>query len=116
MHALNAADGSILWEKPQNPSEQPNHSFGATSLGGPNSLGHRVVFSGLLIVGPVPTINLFVPPALNAFDAADGTLLATLPMPGSVNSAATPVGKMLFITSGNSFDGTGGVVRAFKLP
>jgi outer membrane protein assembly factor BamB len=108
MHALNAADGRILWQKPQ------NHSFGATSLGGANTLGHRVVFSGL--VGPVPTLGLFVPSGLNAFDAADGTLLATLPMPGSVNSAATPVGKMLFVTSGNSFDGKGGVVRAFKLP
>jgi outer membrane protein assembly factor BamB len=114
MHALNAADGSILWEKPQNPGEKPNHSFGATSLGGANSLGRRVVFSGL--VGPVPTLGLFVPSGLNAFDAADGTLLATLPMPGSVNSAATPVGNMLFVTSGNSYDGKGGVVRAFKLP
>ena len=108
MHALNAADGSILWQQSQ------NHSFGATSLGGANSLGHRVVFSGL--VGPVPTLGLKVPSGVNAFDAADGTLLATLPMPGSVNSAATPVGEMLFVTSGNTYDGTGGVVRAFKLP
>ena len=109
MHALNVdpsipADHRILWEQSE------NHSFGATSLGGANSLGHRVVFSGL--VGPVPIIE---PPALKAYDAADGTLLATLPMPGSVNSAATPVGDMLFVTSGNSFDGKGGVVRAFKL-
>jgi outer membrane protein assembly factor BamB len=114
MHALIAdpfippEEHRILWERSE------NHSFGATSLGGANSLGDRVVFSGL--VGPVPTVGLFVPSRLNAFDAADGTLLATLPMPGSVNSAATPVGNMLFVTSGNSFDGKGGVVRAFKLP
>jgi outer membrane protein assembly factor BamB len=118
MHALNVdpdpsipPDKRILWQRSE------NHSFGATSLGGADpkgKKGNRVVFSGL--VGPVPTLGLFVPSGVNAFDAADGTLLATLPMPGSVNSAATPVGDMLFVTSGNSFDGTGGVVRAFKLP
>ncbi len=107
MHALNAdpsipPEHRILWE------QSGNHSFGATSL------SNGVVFSGL--VGPVPTLGLFVPSGLNAFNAADGTLLATLPMPGSVNSAATPVGNMLFVTSGNTFDGKGGVVRAFKLP
>jgi hypothetical protein len=104
MHALNVdpsipPDHRILWEQSQ------NHSFGATTL------SDGVVFSGS--VGPIPIIE---PPALKAYDAADGTLLATLPMPGSVNSAATPVGNMLFVTSGNSFDGKGGVVRAFKLP
>jgi outer membrane protein assembly factor BamB len=118
MHALNAdpdpsipPDHRILWERSE------NHSFGATSLGGADPKGNRVVFSGL--VGPVPTLGLKVPSGVNAFDAADGTLLATpvtlLPMPGSVNSAATPVGDMLFVTSGNTYDGTGGVVRAFKL-
>jgi outer membrane protein assembly factor BamB len=109
IHALNAAlnpvNGRILWERP--PPPPPNHSFGATSL------ADGVVFSGL--VGPVPPI-LNVPPAVNAYDARNGTLLATFPMPGQVNSAATPVGKMLFVTSGNSFDGNGSGVHAFTLP
>jgi outer membrane protein assembly factor BamB len=111
MHALNAADGSILWEQPKSssPSAQPqNNSLGATSL------GDGVVFSGL--VGPFPAIGLTEPAALHAFDAENGTLLATFPMPGAVNSAATPVGNMLFVTSGNSTDGTGGGVHAFALP
>ncbi len=95
MHALNALDGRLLWQQPQ------NHSFGATTL------ADDVVFSGVVgIFGSV----------LNAYDARDGRLLAALPMPGAVNSAAIPAGKMLFVTSGNSFDGLGGVVRAFTLP
>jgi outer membrane protein assembly factor BamB len=113
MHALNpnsAVDDGVLWQKTM------NHSFGATSLGGASPQGprqgHRVVFSGL--VG----VNATEVPALKIYDAQSqtGDLLLTLPMPGSVNSAATPVGNMLFVTSGNSFDGKGGVVRAFKLP
>jgi len=98
IHALNAANGGIRWE------ERQNHSFGATSL------SDGVVFSGL--VG-IPIIQ---PPALKAYDARSGALLHTFHMPGSVNSAATPVGKMLFVTSGNSVDGKGGGVQAFTLP
>src|SRR5208337_4853661 len=84
MHALNAVDGGILWE------QGFNHSFAATSL------ADGVVFSGLVGIEP---------PALNAYNARSGHLLASFSMPGSVNSAATPVGKMLFVTSGNSSDG-----------
>ncbi|MGB6177491.1 MAG: PQQ-binding-like beta-propeller repeat protein [Methylocella sp.] len=98
IHALNADNGSIRWE------ERQNHSFAATSL------SDGVVFSGL--VGPIPIIE---PPALKAYDARSGALLKTFPMAGSVNSAATPVGKMLFVTSGNSFDGKGSGVHAFTL-
>lgn len=98
IHALDAA-GHIFWEG------NLNHSFGATSL------GNGVVFSGLVGAGVPPG-----PPALNAYDAGNGKLLAPFPMPGSVNSAATPVGDMLFVTSGNSFDGSGSGVHAFTLP
>jgi len=111
MHALNAADGGILWEQLR------NHSFGATSLGGANPQGHRVVFSGLVGVSAQEV------PALKIYDAQSktGDLLKTLLMPvlpgtGSINSAATPVGNMLFVTSGNSFDGKGSGVIAFTLP
>jgi outer membrane protein assembly factor BamB len=110
MHALNAADGGILWERSM------NHSFGATSLGGANPQGHRVVFSGLVGVSAQEV------PALKIYDAQSktGDLLKTLLMPvlpgtGSINSAATPVGNMLFVTSGNSFDGKGSGVHAFTL-
>ena len=95
---LNTAGGSILWEGIF------NQSFGATSL------SNGVVFSGL--VG-IPSL---IQPALNAYHARYGWLLNRFLMPGSVNSAATPVGKMLFVTSGNSVDGKGGGVHAFTLP
>jgi len=36
--------------------------------------------------------------------------------PGMVNSAAIPIGRMLFFGSGNYFDGTGGGVHAYVLP
>ena len=104
MHALNlfplnAAGSHILWER------LLNQSFGATSL------SNGVVFSGL--VG-IPSL---IQPALKAYDARTGRLLKVFSMRGqmrgSINSAATPVGKMLFVTSGNSTDGTGGGVHAF---
>jgi hypothetical protein len=37
-------------------------------------------------------------------------------MEGSVNSAATPLGKQLFVTSGTSVDGSHSGVFAFTLP
>jgi hypothetical protein len=37
-------------------------------------------------------------------------------MKGSVNSAATPLGKMLFVTAGTSIDGSDSGVFAFALP
>jgi hypothetical protein len=107
MHALNALNGSILWQK------DSNHSFGATSL------ADGVVFSGLVGIGPADPTEV---PALKAYNAQTGELLKTFFMPvpvpgtGSINSAATPVGRMLFVTSGNSFDGKGSGVHAFTLP
>jgi outer membrane protein assembly factor BamB len=109
VHALNAAPSvpsnqRILWE------QSKNQSFGATSL------GNGVVFSGFIGIPPgfdgIPPVG----PALNAYDAGKGTLLATFPLPGSVNSAATPVGNMLFVTTGNVIDGSGRGVHAFALP
>jgi outer membrane protein assembly factor BamB len=103
MHALNlfplnAAGGSILWQR------LFNQSFGATSL------SNGVVFSGGVGIPSVRQAEL------KAYDARYGWLLKTFLMPGSVNSAAVPVGRMLFVTSGNSTDGTGGGVHAFVLP
>ncbi|HEY2527193.1 MAG TPA: PQQ-binding-like beta-propeller repeat protein, partial [Xanthobacteraceae bacterium] len=95
MHALAVQDGTILWEQMQ------NHSVA------PTSTANGVVFSGLI------GIEGF---GLNAYDAATGRLLVRLPMNGSVNSAATPVGKHLFVTAGTSVDGTGSGIFAFALP
>lgn len=96
IHALNTTHGRILWEK------NSNQSFA------PTSLADGVVFSGLL--------GLLGPPALNVYHSLTGELLLSLPLSGSVNSGATPVGKMVFVGSGNSSDGTGSAVHAFTLP
>jgi hypothetical protein len=42
--------------------------------------------------------------------------MTRLPMGGSVNSAATLLGGMLFVTAGNPTDGGGSGVFAFALP
>jgi len=95
LHALAVQDGSILWEQTQ------NHSVA------PTSLANGVVFSGLI------GIEGF---GLNAYSMRTGQRLATLPMAGSVNSAATPLGEVLFVTAGTSVDGSGSGVFAFTLP
>ena len=95
MHALAVRDGTILWDKTQ------NHSVA------PTSIANGVVFSGL--VG----IEGF---GLNAYHAETGRRLMQLPLKGSVNSAATPLGKKLFVTAGTSVDGTDSGVFAFALP
>jgi outer membrane protein assembly factor BamB len=96
MHALDVGSGGILWEQTMNYSVAPT------------TMADRVVFSG--------TAGALLPPALNAYDARSGMLLASFPMPGSVNSGATPVGDLIFVSSGNSTDGSGGGVHALSLP
>ena len=64
-----------------------------------------VVFNGTLF-----------PPSLRAFDAATGTPLQSFTFPGSVNSSPAIVGGLLVVGSGNSFNGSGSAVNAYKLP
>jgi hypothetical protein len=96
MHGLDVGSGGILWEQTMNYSVAPT------------TMADRVVFSG--------TAGALFPPALNAYDEISGALLASFPMPGSVNSGATPVGDLVFVSSGNSTDGSGGGVHALSLP
>ncbi|MFM0140208.1 outer membrane protein assembly factor BamB family protein [Caballeronia grimmiae] len=96
MHALDVSGGGTLWQQTM------NYSFA------PTTLAHSVVFSG--------TLGLQLPPSLNAYDARSGALLASFKMPGSINSGATPVGDMVFVGSGNTNDGTGSAIHAFRLP
>jgi outer membrane protein assembly factor BamB len=97
IHALSVADGSVLWQRTQNHSAAPT------------SLANGVVFSGLIGTESEGF-------GVKAYDARTGDLLARLPMAGSVNSAATPLGDMLFVTAGTSVDGSGSGVFAFALP
>ena len=95
IHAFNVSNGAIVWQGTQNQSTAPT------------SIANGVVFSGLI------GINGF---GLNAYDADTGARLVQLAMPGSVNSAATPLSAMLFVTTGTSTDGSGSGVRAYALP
>jgi hypothetical protein len=80
-----------------------------------NTLARRVVFSGFAGLSEAD------PPASKAYDARSLALLAVLPIrvndqPGMVNSSVVPVGRMIFVGSGNFFDGGGSGVHAFRLP
>jgi polyvinyl alcohol dehydrogenase (cytochrome) len=98
MHAFDllGRHGRVAWQANQNYSTAPT------------TVANGVVFSGLLGIN-----TIF---GLNAYDERSGVLLKTFPMPGSVNSGATPVGKMLFVGSGTTPDGSGSGVHAFTLP
>jgi len=93
MHAFDPLAKTVLWE-----------DDGAATFG-PSSVGNGVVFVGSLL-----------PPALRAFATDGGRLLSTIAMPGAVNSGTALVDDMLVVGSGNSNDGAGSAVRAFKLP
>jgi hypothetical protein len=98
MHAFDllGRHGRVAWQAKQNYSAAPT------------TVANGVVFSGLL--------GINTPFGLNAYHARSGVLLKTFAMPGSVNSGATPVGKMLFVGSGTTTDGSGSGVHAFTLP
>lgn len=95
MHAFDLVQGQVAWQ------QQNNHSAAASTV------TNGVVFSGLIGIEPF---------AVNAYDAASGALLASFPAAGSVNSAAVPVGEMLFFGTGTSTDGSGSGVHALTLP
>jgi polyvinyl alcohol dehydrogenase (cytochrome) len=98
MHAFDLLGhrGRIAWQQGKNYSTAPT------------TVTNGVVFSGLLGIN-----TIF---GLNAYDERSGVLLKTFAMPGSVNSGATPVGRMLFVGSGTTPDGSGSGVHAFTLP
>ena len=98
MHAFDllGRHGRIAWQQSKNYSTAPT------------TVADGVVFSGLL------GINMIF--GLNAYDERSGVLLKTFAMPGSVSSGAIPVGRMLFVGSGTTTDGSGSGVHAFTLP
>jgi hypothetical protein len=97
MHAFDllGSHGRIAWQRDHNYSTAPT------------SVANGVVFSGLL--------GIDMRFGLNAYDENSGALLRTFAMPGSVNSGATPVGRMLFVGSGTTTDGSGSGIHAFRL-
>jgi len=94
-HAFDAATGTIEWENNQ------ANTFAPTSVSG------GAVFNG---VGSV------LPPQLRVYDAGTGATLASFKADGAVNSGVAIVGKTIYFGAGNSFDGHGGAVFAYRLP
>lgn len=97
LHAF-GLDGSIAWQASN------NYTFGATTV------ADGVVFSGFT------GLSADDPPALRAYDAATGALLLELPQAGSVNSSASITRDAVFFGTGDSYDGAGGSVQAYRLP
>jgi len=94
-HAFDAATGAVQWQ-----NDMAN-TFAPTSVSG------GAVFNG---VGNV------LSPELRVYDAETGAMLAFFRTTGAVNSGAAIVGKTIYFGAGNSFNGTGGAVFAYRLP
>jgi outer membrane protein assembly factor BamB len=94
-HAFDARTGNVAWELSK------AYGFGATSV------ADGVVFNG--VGAPLHA-------ELRAYKASDGTLLKAFPADGAVNSSAAIVGKAIYFGTGNSFNGEGGAVVAYRLP
>jgi polyvinyl alcohol dehydrogenase (cytochrome) len=97
-HALDALTGQETW------NFSGNYSFAASTV------ASDVVFNGWTGFGSA------VPAALRAFNANTGALLLELPQGGSVNSSATITGRMIIFGTGNSYDGAGSTIQAYRLP
>jgi polyvinyl alcohol dehydrogenase (cytochrome) len=93
MHAFDPFAHTVPWEMNGAPV------FGASSV------ANGVVFAGTIL-----------PPSLRAFNAQSGVLISSITAPGAVNSSAALVGNAVFFGSGNSQDGNGGGVQAYRLP
>jgi polyvinyl alcohol dehydrogenase (cytochrome) len=94
-HAFDAATGAVEWQ------DNMANTFAPTSVSG------GAVFNG---VGNV------LPPALRVYDAGTGARLASFNADGAVNSGVAIVGDTIYFGAGNSFDGNGGAVFAYRLP
>jgi outer membrane protein assembly factor BamB len=95
LHVFNPADGTVVWQASK-----------------ANSVGATSVANGVVFVG----VGNILPPALQIYDAETGTEIKQIPLEGAMNSGVAIVGDMIFFGSGNSFDGAGGAVHAFRLP
>ena len=94
-HAFDAATGAVRWQN------NMANTFAPTSVSG------RAVFNG---VGDV------LPPELRVYDGGTGATLASFTADGAVNSGAAIVGNTIYFGAGNSFNGHGGAVFAYRLP
>jgi polyvinyl alcohol dehydrogenase (cytochrome) len=95
-HAFDARTGAVEWE----------HDMAYTFA--PTSVSAGAVFNG---VG-----NGILSSELRVYDGDTGGQLVSFRTGGGVNSAAAIVGDTIYFGAGNSYDGRGGAVFAYRLP
>ena len=97
MHAFDLRTGAVLWQQPA------SYSAAATTV------THDLVIDGTNGLGAE------LAPAVQLFDRKTGAILRQLPQAGSVASAAVIVGDTIYFGTGNSYDGGGSSIQAWRL-
>ncbi|HEY0253536.1 MAG TPA: PQQ-binding-like beta-propeller repeat protein [Kofleriaceae bacterium] len=96
MHAFDIRTGAVAWQ------QTANYAASATTV------TNDVVISGTLGLGAE------LAPAVRLFDGTNGNVLRELPQTGSVSSAAVISGDIIVFGTGNSYDGAGSSVQAWR--
>lgn len=97
MNAFNVADGSVAWQG------FANWTFA------PSAVSSELVFVGTAGLGE------FLPASLRIFDKANGDVLAELFQSGSVSSGVALAGRSMYFGTGNSYDGAGSSIQAYRV-
>jgi polyvinyl alcohol dehydrogenase (cytochrome) len=97
LHAFDARTGTVAWQ------QFGNYAASATTV------SHDLVISGTLGLGAE------LAPAVRIFDRATGNVLLELPQTGGVASAVVVTGATLVFGSGNSYDGSGSSIQAWRV-
>ena len=96
MHAFDIRTGAVAWQ------QSANYAASATTI------SRDVVISGTLGLGAE------LEPAVRFFDRATGNVLLELPQTGGVASAVVVAGDTIVFGTGNSYDGAGSTIQAWR--
>jgi polyvinyl alcohol dehydrogenase (cytochrome) len=94
-HAFDARTGAVEWE------DDSAYTFAPTSVSG------GAVFNG---------VGNAIPSQLNIYDGDTGANLTSFKTAGAANSGVAIVGRTIYFGAGNSYNGEGGAVFAYRLP
>jgi outer membrane protein assembly factor BamB len=97
MHAFDLRTGAVLWE------QSGSYAAAATTV------THDLVIDGTMGLGAE------LAAAVQFFDRRTGAILRQLPQAGSVASATVIVGDTIYFGTGNSYDGGGSSIQAWRL-
>ncbi|MFT3695093.1 MAG: PQQ-binding-like beta-propeller repeat protein [Kofleriaceae bacterium] len=96
-HAFDVRTGAVVWQ------QFANYAASAT-----------VVTNGVVISGTLG-LGADLAPAVRFFDATNGNVLFELPQTGGVASAAVVTGNQVTFGTGNSYDGSGASIQAWRV-